>query len=114
MMSCHDDVKSMRCVQIKSNTLGGLDKNKEHTRKTKKTVRHAEGDPWRREAPPTAEGGGAAGPCWGPEPRGVLLYTLLFNKKLAPGAFDLHDPIGTRMFHARLGNIKVDGNNPQG
>ena len=77
-------------------------------------MRRAEGAPWRREAPPTAEGGGPPDPRWGPEPWGVLLYTLLFNMKLAPGASDLYDPIGTRMFDAWLGNIKVDGNNPQG
>ena len=68
----------------------------------------------RREAPPTAEGGGFQGPPWGPGPWGVLLYTLLLNIKLAFGAFDLNNRIGTGIFHARLGKIKVDGNNPQG
>ena len=56
----------------------------------------------------------APGPPWGPGPWGVLLYTLLLNIKLAFGAFDLDNRIGTGIFHARLGKIKVDGNNPQG
>ena len=52
----------------------------------------------RREAPPTAEGGGAPGVPGAP----------------APGDPSQHLTAGTRMFYARLGLIKVDGNNPQG
>ena len=114
-MSCHDDIRSMCCVQIKSNMQDGLDRIQFnwiiHAQIT--NLRGAPKAP-RSFAPPTAEGGGFQGPPWGPGPWGVLLYTLLFNMKLAPGASDLYDPIGTRMFDARLGSIKVDGNNPQG
>ena len=93
----------------------GLDKiQKDNACKNNKSVRRAEGAPYRREAPPTAEGGGLQGPPWGPGPWGILLYTLLLNIKLAFGAFDLNNPIGSGIFHARLGKIKVDGNNPQG
>ena len=46
MMSCHDDIRSMCCVQIKSNMQDGLDKTqKVNTCKNNKSVMRAEGAP---------------------------------------------------------------------
>ena len=45
-MSCHDDIRSMCCVQIKSNMQDGLDKTqKVNTCKNNKSVMRAEGAP---------------------------------------------------------------------
>ena len=70
---------------------------------------YAKGTPWRREAPPTAEGGGGPWAPWGPRPLGSLVCTCQQEHGCS-----LHLIAGTRMFYARLGLIKVDGNNPQG
>ena len=61
---------------------------------------------WRREAPPTAEGGGSPGAG---RPWGVLLYTCQQEHGCS-----MHLTATARMFYGRLGLIKVDGNNPQG
>ena len=50
-----------------------------------KDVRHVKGAPWRREAPPTAEGGGGPWVPMGPP---------------APGDPSQHLTAGTRMFYA--------------
>ena len=45
-MSCHDDIRSMCCVQIKINMQDGFDKiQKDNTCKNNKSVRRAEGAP---------------------------------------------------------------------
>ena len=45
-MSCHDEIRSMCCVQINSNMQDGLDKiQKDNTCKNNKSVRRAEGAP---------------------------------------------------------------------
>ena len=46
IMSCHDNIRSMCCVQIKSNMQDGLDKiQKVNTCNKNKSVRRAEGAP---------------------------------------------------------------------